>query len=43
MLNKKGVLGIMDDDAIVWSLRNFRAKIGASLGSDEEPIRRIRI
>ena len=38
MLNKTYVLGTMDDEAMVWSLRNFRAKIGAALGNDEIPI-----
>ena len=33
----------MNDEAIVWSLRNFRSKIGAALGDDEKPIQRIRI
>ena len=43
MLNKTKVIGTMADEAIVWSLRNFRAKIGAALGNDEALIERIRM
>ena len=43
MLNKQFVLGKMEDEAIVWSLRNFKEKIGATLGNDEIPISRIRM